>query len=158
MVELNVLLIFKWYSSSFHSFSSEGEPSELSRHIRGVVEVEGSREQNGLLKIKAELDTYQKQYGREYNNREHFSMKKRHSISKEENLKRSLEKFQKRNNMKRRQTQPALCLENVFEHPEILLHRAKTVNGMKRSKTAPITTSRLGQLVEQNARRDSLFF
>ena len=85
-------------------------------------------------------------------------MNKRDSISREENLKKSLQNFQKRNNMKRRQTQPALCLESVIENPEILLHRAKTVNGMKRSKTTPITTSRLGQLVEQNARRDSLFF
>ena len=154
-----ILLLFKYFFSSFHSFSSEGEPSELSRHIRGVVEVEGSREQNGLLKIKAELDTYQKEYGRKYNNREHLYMKKRDSISREENLKQSLQKFQNRNNLKRRQTQPALCLDSLIENPEILLHRARTVNGMKRSKTAPMTTtSRLGQLVEQNARRESLFF
>ena len=146
------------FFSSFQSFSSDGEPSELSRHIRGVVEVEGPREQNGLLKIKAELDTYQREHGRKYHKKEPCSTKNKVFLRRESSIKNSLQKFQKRNHLKRSQTQPAINLDTFIENPNILLHRARTVSGMNNSKSTPATTSKLGQLVESNARRGSLFF
>ena len=144
--------------SSFQSFSSEGEPSEFLRHIRGVVEVEGPKEQNGFLKIKAELDTYKREHGRQSRKKQQYDTKNQDTLQREPSIKNSLMKLQNRNNLKRRQTQPAICLNDFMDNPELLLHRARSVSGMKKSKSTPTTTSKLGQLVELNSRRGSLFF
>ena len=123
-----------------------------------ILEVEGPREQNGLLKIKAELDTYHREYGRKYRKKEPCSTKNKDFLRRESSLENSLQKFQTRNQLKRRQTQPVINLDTFIENPNILLHRARSVSGMKKSKSTPVTTSKLGQLVELNARRGSLFF
>ena len=123
-----------------------------------MVEVGGHKEQRGILKIKAELDTYQKDYGIKYKGNEHFSMKKNDFYDKEPGLKTSLKKIQKKKRLNRRQSQPEILLDTFKENSEVLLHRACTVNGVKKSKSTPIATSRLGQLVEKNARSDSIFF
>ena len=85
-------------------------------------------------------------------------MKSKDSLQGESSIEKSLMKLQNRNHLKRRQTQPAICLDTLMDDPELLLHRARSGGGMKKSKSTPTTASKLGQLVELNARRGSLFF
>ena len=135
LVKMNNIYIY------IYSFQSEGEPSALSSHIRGVVEVGGSKEQNKILKIKAELDCYQHNYSSSNRGGESDLVHRTPSLLLRRSMKRTT------------------SLQTFMDHPEIFIHRASSVRGMKKSRSSSSNrTSKLGQLVEQNARQKTSFF
>ena len=145
----------------YFSFQSEGDPSTLSplsRHIRGVVEVGGSKEQDRILKIKAELDCYQHNYSSRYRGGE-SDLRNINHMFRDSRLSRrsSLSKSMTMSN--KNPIGKTTSLEEFIGHPETLINRACSVSGIKRSRSSSSNrTSKLGKLVEENARRKNSFF
>ena len=121
------------------SFSSEGETSELSKHIKGVVEVGGSKRQDTILKIKAELDCYR-------------------GVDNDLIKRNSFHRGSLRSRIRRSSTQPVLNLERFKEQPDSILYRACSTKRMKPKKPATNRTSKLGLLVEKNTNRGGFLF
>ena len=138
------------------SFQSESEPSPLSRHIRGVVEVGGSKEQSRTLKIKAELDCYQNNYRSGHRGGESDLINRNQMFRESQHIRKSsLQKVMENKYPIGRTT----SLDTFIDNPETFIQRACSVTGMKKSKSSSSNrTSKLGQIVERNARQRNFLF
>ena len=150
IISIQISQFFIYYSLS----RGEAESRQLSRHIRGVIEVGEIKDKNKIVKIKAELECYQN--GLNDGKVSPGNSKLMNAIQKK-----------KKHPLVRRHTQPIMKLDSFFndstsnelDQPETVLGRAYTAKRKKKiSSSCPRSTTTLGLLVEQNSHRDNFRF